>query len=311
MGAFDLEPWMVKSGLLPQDQPCFVVDLAAWPAELSLDSCTMAPLIGVGKADHPFAQQCDLLIEAPFALESVVRAIVAQPFPAAAFCQLLRATAQMTVHDAIMMESLTYAALQASNDHLQWRRKHQPGVVASAGAIDVERDGDCLIVTMNRPDERNAIDRHMRDALREAFELVRLDHSIGKVELCGAGRFFSVGADLREFGTTLDPLTAHAIRMRTLPCIPMARRAEIFNVHINGGAVGSGLELAAFAGRVTCSSESWFQLPEMSMGILPGAGGCVSIPRRIGRQRTALLVLSGKRINAETALRWGLVDAIC
>lgn len=150
----------------------------------------------------------------------------------------------------------------------------------------------------------------MRDALRKAFELVSIDPTIERVELRGAGKFFSTGADLSEFGTTTDPLEAHRIRMRTLPAIPMARRREIVSVHIQGGAVGSGLELAAFAGHVSCSPKACFRLPELAMGILPGAGGCVSVPRRIGRQRTALLILSGMRINAGTALEWGLVDEI-
>jgi enoyl-CoA hydratase/carnithine racemase len=68
--------------------------------------------------------------------------------------------------------------------------------------------------------------------------------------------------------------------------------------------------MAAWAGRFTAASDAWFQLPELAMGVLPGAGGCVSLTRRIGRQRTALLVLSGKRITARTALDWGLVDQI-
>jgi enoyl-CoA hydratase/carnithine racemase len=74
--------------------------------------------------------------------------------------------------------------------------------------------------------------------------------------------------------------------------------------------VGSGLELAAFAGRLTAAPDAWFQLPEVAMGILPGFGGCVSIPRRIGRQRAAALMLSGQRVRAAVALGWGLVDAV-
>ena len=74
--------------------------------------------------------------------------------------------------------------------------------------------------------------------------------------------------------------------------------------------MGSALEMAAIAGRITASPSAWFQLPELAMGVLPGAGGCVSVSRRIGRQRTALMILSGKRIGAQTALKWGLIDAI-
>ncbi|MGE4306474.1 MAG: enoyl-CoA hydratase/isomerase family protein, partial [Novosphingobium sp.] len=62
--------------------------------------------------------------------------------------------------------------------------------------------------------------------------------------------------------------------------------------------------------KVRASRRSWFQLPELAMGILPGAGGCVSLTHRIGRQRALLLILSGKRIGARQALDWGLIDAL-
>ena len=68
--------------------------------------------------------------------------------------------------------------------------------------------------------------------------------------------------------------------------------------------------MAAFAGRVEARADSWFQLPELKYGLLPGAGGTVSLPRRIGRQKTAYMALSMRRISASLALEWGLVDAI-
>ncbi len=150
----------------------------------------------------------------------------------------------------------------------------------------------------------------MRDALHEAFTLAALDPEIVQVSLRGAGRCFSLGAELGEFGTCRDPATAHDIRWRTLPARAAALCAEKLDVHVQGGCAGAGLELAAFARRFTAAPDAWFQLPELAMGILPGAGGCVSLTRRIGRQRTALLVLSGKRISARQSLAWGLVDAI-
>jgi enoyl-CoA hydratase/carnithine racemase len=72
---------------------------------------------------------------------------------------------------------------------------------------------------------------------------------------------------------------------------------------------GSGLEMAAFCGRVISRPDALFGLPELSLGLIPGAGGTVSVTRRIGRWRTAYLVLSGLNINVETAMAWGLVDA--
>ena len=74
--------------------------------------------------------------------------------------------------------------------------------------------------------------------------------------------------------------------------------------------MGSGIEMAAFARNVIARHDTRIALPEVSLGLIPGAGGTVSLPRRIGRHRTALLGLSGTVISASTALRWGLVDEI-
>jgi enoyl-CoA hydratase/carnithine racemase len=70
------------------------------------------------------------------------------------------------------------------------------------------------------------------------------------------------------------------------------------------------VELPAFAGRVAARADATFWLPELALGLCPGAGGTVSLPRRIGRQRTAWLALSGRAIDARTALDWGLVDEV-
>ena len=178
------------------------------------------------------------------------------------------------------------------------------------GAIHLERANGRLIVTLNAPEADNAIDRAMRDALAEAFWLAALDPEIDLVTLRANGRTFSLGAELSEFGTTTDPVEAHAIRLETLPAHALARCAARLEVHVQGACIGAGLEMAGWARRITATRDAWFQLPELGMGLLPGAGGCVSLSRRIGRQRTALLVLSGRRLAARTALDWGLVDAI-
>ena len=74
--------------------------------------------------------------------------------------------------------------------------------------------------------------------------------------------------------------------------------------------MGGGIELAAFADHIVAHPETAIALPEISLGLIPGAGGTVSITRRIGRHRTAALALTGQTIGADTALRWGLVDTI-
>jgi len=137
-----------------------------------------------------------------------------------------------------------------------------------------------------------------------------MDTSIRHVMLRAEGKAFSLGAELSEFGTTVDPAEAHHIRCLTLPAREAALCRDRLEARIDGACIGAGLELAAFAARIVATPRAWFQLPELAMGILPGAGGCVSLSRRIGRQRTLLMVLSGRRLNAREALDWGLVDAL-
>ena len=90
----------------------------------------------------------------------------------------------------------------------------------------------------------------------------------------------------------------------------VARLAGRIRAEVHGACLGAGVELPAFADRVVAEEDSFFGLPEVGLGLIPGAGGTVSLPRRIGRQRTAWLGLSGQRLDARTALDWGLVDEV-
>lgn len=269
------------------------------------------PVLGVGAVGGVAPDFVDAIVEPPITLERLIRSISANPNAASVVTGLLRAIPHTPDREALLMESLAFAVLQASDEHAAWlKRRAADGDALAPGALDLARDGDVLEVALNRPHANNAIDRPMRDALTEAFELATLDDSIRTVRLRAVGKAFSIGADLSEFGTTRDPATAHVIRSKTLPAHWLSMIRDKLEVHISGACVGSGLEMAAFARRLTASRQAWFQLPELAMGIIPGAGGCVSVTRRIGRHRTALMVLSGARIGAETALSCGLIDAI-
>ena len=137
-----------------------------------------------------------------------------------------------------------------------------------------------------------------------------MDDTIKKTRISGRGRCFSIGGALEEFGRVSDGARGHLLRMsQNIPGLMLAQQSRL-EVDVHGGCIGAGIELAAFAGRVRASKNSFFHLPELSMGLIPGAGGTVSILRRIGRQRLAYLVLSGKRLNVKEALAWGLVDEI-
>ncbi|XKH13690.1 enoyl-CoA hydratase/isomerase family protein [Novosphingobium sp. BL-52-GroH] len=295
----------------------------AWPEPLALIDLDTAPhhprglrlppwpVVGSGGRDHPLACKLDTVVEAGFDTDAIIRAVTSQPLAAATLVQLLRVLPALSAEEGLTAESLAYATLQGSAAHRDWIMRRTPLVRRhEPGRVGLSREGDDVVATLDRPGAGNAIDVSMRDALHEAFALANLDHSIARITLRARGKAFSLGADLAEFGTTTDPATAHMIRCRTLPAREAVHCADRFAVEIDGGCVGAGLELAAFAHRVTATRRSWFQLPELAMGIIPGAGGCVSLTRRIGAQRTALLVLSGRRIGACQALEWGLVDEL-
>lgn len=121
---------------------------------------------------------------------------------------------------------------------------------------------------------------------------------------------FCAGGDLGEFGTTPSPVTGHFVRTTRSAAQALSAVAARVTAVVHGACVGAGLELLAFAHRVEAAPDAFFRLPEIPMGLVPGSGGTVSLPRRIGRQRTAWLALTGARIDIDTALRWGLVDAV-
>ena len=297
-------------------QPLGLVDLQACPSDLRIGALPPFPLIGLGDPTHPLAPALDAVVERPVSVDALVRQVGRAPHAAAVAAQLLRSIDGLAADRALQFESFCYGMLQGSLEHARWlaARADAGGVSsrqsAAAGRVVIDRRGDELQIVLDRPLSRNAIDRDMRDQLVEAFSVAAADPEVRSIKLRALGAAFSVGGDLDEFGTTRDPATAHLIRSRTLPALAIGARSDILDAHVQGACIGAGLEIAAFAARLTASSDAWFQLPELSMGLIPGAGGCVSVPKRIGRQRALLMILSGRRINAQTALEWGLIDAI-
>jgi enoyl-CoA hydratase/carnithine racemase len=159
-----------------------------------------------------------------------------------------------------------------------------------------------------RPDVLNALDATLRDELWSALGAA---HAAGvAVALRGAGRAFCAGGDLDEFGTERDGGRAHVTRQLHGLAWRCAAIADRLVVGVHGACYGAGLELAAVAARLVCDETARFCLPELELGLIPGAGGTVSIPRRIGRQRTLELCLSGRVVEPGEAREIGLVDEI-
>jgi enoyl-CoA hydratase/carnithine racemase len=223
---------------------------------------------------------------------------------------LLRAGERLDVLGALVAESCAYSMLLGSAEFAQWLAARGPARPADlAGRVRLRRDDNELTITLARPARRNAVDARMRDALLEALAVAEADPEL-RVTLDGDGPAFSAGGDLDEFGTARDPAAAHIVRVTASPAAALHRIRDRVTARVHGACIGAGIELPAFAGRVTATPDAVFGLPEIAMGLVPGAGGTVSIARRIGRQRTLWLAVSGQRLDARTALAWGLVDAI-
>lgn len=287
---------------------------AAREALASLPAPSIALRRGALSPDvEGLAGRFDVVVEEESEVEALRRRVREHPLASMALVQLLRHGEGLGTEAGLVAESLVYATLQGGPEFAEWlaAREAEPPRPASPGpAVRVRREISKLHLHLNRPERHNAFSAAMRDALCEGLLLASHDDSIEEVRLSGEGPSFCSGGDLGEFGNLPDPATAHAIRSTRNPARLMAACAERLHVTVHGACIGAGTELPAFARRVTARRGAFFQLPELSFGLVPGAGGTVSLPRRMGRQNTAWLALSGSRIDADTALAWRLVDRV-
>lgn len=287
----------------------------------------------IGVATHPLPQRLAPLLDAltvTLARDEVDQCVVVLDDPEDGFAQievsarrrpqacvaleqLLRQTPRLETLGGLAAEAAVYSMLLGGGEFASWlsdRGTPRPAKDPGRRLVLVDRDDGRLSITLDHPERRNAFSFAMREALHEALEVGEVDDTLTEIEISGAGPVFCSGGDLAEFGTATDRVAAYLVRLDRAPWRLIDRQAERVTVRVHGAAIGAGIELAAFAGNVIAAPGTFFLLPEIEMGLVPGAGGTVSIPRRIGRWRTAWMALSGQRIDADTALSWGLVDAI-
>ena len=278
--------------------------LAPWLKDLP------CPVIGIGEG--ALSKACDVVLNNEAKLSILAKNIEYAPLAAMILVQHLRASEPLSLHDTLTAESFAYAAVQNGPDFQRWLSSYNamPLTISDEPCVKIDIENQILSLTLNRPETRNAIGTEMRDALCEALDLAMADIEFSAIKLTGNGATFSTGGAVEEFGQTSDPATAHWVRSLRLPAWRLARLSEKLEIYVNGAAIGAGAEIAAFGYNITASSKAWFQLPELKYGLIPGAGGTASLPRRIGRQKTAYMALSMEKIRAETALEWGLIDAI-
>lgn len=309
---FDACPWLLidAGSTTPPIDDATRMHVAAW---IRRQPCPVIALNASAARPDPWRNDYDVVLESGASADALLANIAQAPLAAMTLVQVLRATESLPIAQGLLVESLAYATLQGGAEFRRWSAQHPPSPETPCDegpAVLIERDAARLDVRLNRPSRRNALSVEMRDALVEALQLIGADPTIESAHFAGNGDCFSIGGDLAEFGTAPDPASAHAIRSLRLPAAVLASCAARTEFHLHGACIGAGVEIPSFARRVTAHRKTFFQLPEIRFGLIPGAGGCIGIPRRIGRQRTAWLALSARRINAETALAWGLVDAL-
>ncbi len=172
-------------------------------------------------------------------------------------------------------------------------------------AID---DFHVALLRLNRPEARNALSQEMREEIVAGLERLDADPEVRCIVIAGADEYFAAGADIR------------AMAERPLDAAPDPKGIEFWIrltaigtptiAAVSGYAFGGGCELALACDMCVCDEKTRFGQPEITLGIIPGGGGTQRLARAIGKQRAMEYVLTGRRWDAKTAERWGLVNRV-
>jgi hypothetical protein len=312
----------------PGGHPLWLVDAAAWRRPTPPIQAVVIGIDRAGSLPDTCTDDFDLLLtsaagaprpwvslgarDLDAGVERLGAAVSANPLAATIAAEVLRLTEKLTMADALAVESLAYSSLLGGGEFARWHAaaKIDAGAPVPPAPVLIERIGNRITLTLNDPGDRNAMTATMRDALYEALANALDDPTRPELILRGAGKCFSTGGALPEFGTARDLAEAHAVRTLHSCARALDALGARATVRLHGACVGSGIEVAAAAHRRIATSDAWFQLPELSMGLIPGAGGTATVTRAIGRHRTLWMLLSGKRVGAAQAHNWGLVHAV-
>ena len=176
-------------------------------------------------------------------------------------------------------------------------------MTAITQSVDLDRRGRVAVVTVNNPPV-NALSQHVRQGLDEGLKKAIADPAVSAIVITCAGRTFIAGADITEFGKPPVPPSLHTV----LDVIESSPKPVIAAIH--GTALGGGLEVTLACHYRVGVKDARFGLPEVKLGLLPGAGGTQRLPRVVGVEKALSMMVSGDPIRAEEALKHGLLDEI-
>jgi enoyl-CoA hydratase len=177
---------------------------------------------------------------------------------------------------------------------------------ASSETVLVEREGPILIITINRPKARNAINRATSEAIAAAVDTLDADASLFAGILTGSGGHFCAGMDLKAF------LAGERVELEGRGLAGICERPSVkpMIAAIEGYALAGGFEIALACDLIVAAEDAQFGLPETRRGLIAGSGGLVRLPQRIPRQIALEYALTGKPMGAAEASRWGLVNRL-
>jgi enoyl-CoA hydratase len=175
----------------------------------------------------------------------------------------------------------------------------------------VEKSDGVALLTINRPKVLNALNIEVLEELKVVLGALEEDPRVKVVVLTGAGeKAFVAGADIAEMAR-MEPAAALGLaRQGQQVLLAVERMKKPVIAAVNGFALGGGLELALACDFIYAAENAKFGLPEVTLGIMPGFGGTQNLARQIGPKRASEMVFSGRLINAQKALEWGLVNDV-
>ncbi len=177
--------------------------------------------------------------------------------------------------------------------------------------IIYEKRNDIGYVTLNRPQALNAYNIQMRDELYQVLGAIKDDSEVRVVVFAGAGeRAFCAGADLTEFLTAPSPVIARQVRWERDVWGLFLNIDKPLIAALHGYVLGDGIEIALCCDIRLASEDAQFGMPEPGLGIIPAAGGTQTLPRTISKAKALEILLTGRWINAEEALRLRLVNQV-
>jgi|TARA_R110000737_G_scaffold342281_1_gene366982 enoyl-CoA hydratase len=178
--------------------------------------------------------------------------------------------------------------------------------------ILVDQKDQYQIITINRPNQLNALNKETIEELNKALSAANTDQKMGAIILTGSGeKAFVAGADIKEFADFSEAQGGELARNGQNILFDFVEKMSIPVIAaVNGFALGGGLELAMCSHIRVASSNAKMGLPEVSLGVIPGYGGTQRLAQLVGRGKANEMVFTAGMINAEDALKWGLVNAV-